>query len=70
MTFIKASISGIISLGLVYIVPITTRVIQSLISSFPLTLGAKGILPAILKVVIALILWWILFLLFGGKKKK
>jgi hypothetical protein len=38
-------------------------------SNFPITLGAQGIKPALIKLAIALLLWALLFLIFGRKKK-
>jgi hypothetical protein len=55
---------------MVYLIPVSGRIIQGLISSVPATAGAKGVIPAIIKIAIALVLWGILYLIFGGRKKK
>lgn len=67
---LRAIVTGLVSFGMVYLIPVSARIIQSLLSSVPATAGAKGVIPAIIKIVIALLLWGILYLIFGGRKKK
>lgn len=66
---LKGIITGIISFGLVFLIPVSGKIIEGLLLSVPVTVGAKGIEPAIIKIGIALLLWLILFLIFGRKKK-
>lgn len=67
---LRAIITGLVSFGMVYLIPVSGKIIQGLITSVPATAGAKGVIPAIIKIAIALLLWGILYLIFGGRKKK
>ena len=70
MRFLKAAITGLLSFAMIYFVPVTANIISGLLSSIPIKAGAKGIVPALIQLAIALLLWLLLFLLFGGKKKR
>ena len=65
----KAIITGAVSFALVYIVPVTSTAIQGLIRGVPAKIGAKGIGAGLLNIVVALLLWGLLYLIFRGKKK-
>ncbi|MCD4696614.1 MAG: hypothetical protein K8S16_10280 [Bacteroidales bacterium] len=67
---ISVIITGIVSFGTIYLIPATGKLIVSLIQSVPITVGAKGILPAIIKIIAALLLWLLLYLLVCKRKNK
>jgi len=68
MRFIKIILTGALSFATIYFIPVTAKIIQSLILSIPVTLGTKGVLAGVVKLFIALFLWFILYLIFGRNK--
>ncbi len=68
MKFIRASIFAILSFCIVYVIPLTAKIIQNLIESFPKRLGQNG--EFILKILLALLIWDLLLILFGGRRKE
>ncbi len=67
MKFIRAFIFAILSFCIVYIIPFTAKFIENLIKSFPKSLGQNG--EFILKILLALLIWDLLLILFGARRK-
>lgn len=60
-------LTGAISFLIIYIIPYTTKFVESIISDFPKTIATLEISPAFIKVVLALFLWGILLFLVRRK---
>lgn len=57
-------LTGAISFLIIYIIPYTTKLVDSIIIDFPSSIGTLEISPAFIKVVLALFLWGLLHLIF------
>ena len=58
---IRALITGLISFGVVYFVPIVGKIIESLINSLPRTLAMDGALAAGVQLLTAIFIWTMLY---------
>ncbi len=67
---IRAIISGAISFAAVYFIPVTAKIIEALITGLPQTLAVHGIGATAIRLGIAIGLWLLLYMLFGGGKKE
>nr|NQU90642.1 hypothetical protein [Bacteroidota bacterium] len=67
---ISIIITGIVSFGAIYLIPSIGNLIVGLIRSVPIIAGAKGIQPAVIRIIAAILLWLLLYLIFGKSKTK
>ena len=60
-------LTGAISFLVIYIIPYTTKFVESIIGDFPSSVGTLEISPGFIKVVLGLFLWGILLFLVRRK---